>query len=441
MRLAGILLVFAAMPILTIWLQGNVQRFRYAAFAMGFLPFVIELANLDAALISWRLWPGHTKGLIVTLLDSLAIAVLIANRRKIGFPTFIGLLILYFFAAALSVAFSDVMTSSAFYAFQVARAILVFLAVVALMKHEGSQMWLCYGFASAMLTQAAFSMYQKLGGVAQASGTLSHQNLLGMMLHFSVISLIAIILAGNRKPMIMAGAMAGLLAAALTASRATIGFLAAGIAVLIVLSLMRRVTVVKWRALGLGLVAAMLLAPLALSNLGNRTQESIESSDREREAFETAALNIWTDHPMGVGANRYVVTANVEGYSSDAGVVPVSGSRSAHVHNIYLLHAAEMGWLGLITFVVLVVTAIIRGIVHSIKARDDPGGDLVLGASVAMLVMAAHGYFEWIIITTSPQYLLVTALGVIAGCRHVVASNAAPVIVAGRDRIVEQVMR
>ncbi len=81
------------------------------------------------------------------------------------------------------------MTSSAFYAFQVARAILVFLAVVALMKYDGSQMWLCYGFASAMLTQAAFSMYQKLGGVAQASGTLSHQNLLGMMLHFSVISL------------------------------------------------------------------------------------------------------------------------------------------------------------------------------------------------------------------------------------------------------------
>ena len=440
MRVVGLLLVLLSLPAVIFWLKGNATRFRHAAFAVGFLPFVIAAFNLDASLVNWAMWPGHTKGIIVTFLDSIALAVLIANRRKLGWPAFLSLFILYLVAAVISILFADVALSSAFYAFQIARMILVFVAVVALMQYEGSAVWLCYGLAGATILQAAYSIFQKLQGVAQATGTLSHQNMLGMMLHFSTLPLIALILAGNRNPLVLIGSLAGLLAAALTASRATIGFLSIGIAVLVCLSLVRKATLIKWRALGLGIFAAAIVIPLSLSALAERSEADKISGDEERAAFERAALMMWEDNPMGVGANEYVVTANVGGYSDAAGVVAVRGSRAAHVHNIYLLHAAEMGWLGLVAFILLVFGAFLRGITFALRRGDDPRGDLVLGASVALLVMAMHGYLEWIIVTTSPQYLIAITAGIIAGA-YLVPERRPEAKVAKRADIVERVMR
>ncbi|MBX7539388.1 O-antigen ligase family protein [Qipengyuania sphaerica] len=435
----GILLVIVSLPIFVVWLRGNPARLRLAAFGIGFLPFGIAFFNLDAALINWNMWPGHTKGLIVTILDSLALAILISSRERIGFPPFVVLISLYFLAACVSMAFSAVPMSSAFYALQTLRVLVLFLAVVIVSRQPMPRDWLCFGLASGAIFQAAFSIYEKVGGAVQASGTMSHQNLLGMMLHFATIPLIAMILAGDRRRVILLGALAGLLAAALTASRGTVAFLGLGIGILVCISLARKATKVKWQALGLGILAAAVVVPLMFSALANRTAAEKLSGDEERAAFERAAMAMWSDHPMGVGANRYVVTANVEGYSDEAGVVAVFGSRAAHVHNIYLLHAAEMGWLGLLTFIALIATAIVRGVAFAIRAKDNPAGDLVLGAAVALLTMSIHGIFEWIIILSEPQYLIAIALGIIAAARGMkfesVGRTRAP------DPIIRQVMR
>ena len=414
MRLVGILLIILSLPALVGFLRSRPESWRYAAFGVGFLPFAITFFNLDAAVINWNMWPGHTKGLILTLLDTLALAILISKRTSIGFPPFVVLFVLYLLAAGLSIVFSEVPMSSAFYALQTLRALILFLAVVVLAKRAETRNWLCFGLAGGAIFQVGFSISQKFAGAVQASGTMGHQNLLGMMLHFVTIPLVAMILAGDRRALVLAGALAGLLAAALTASRGTIAFLGLGIVMLVCLSLIRKATKVKWQALGFGLVTAAIVVPLMLSGLANRTAAERISADEERAAFEEAAIAMWKDHPMGVGANRYVVTANVDGYSQKAGVIPVSGSRSAHVHNIYLLHGAEMGWFGLLSFVALIGSGVIKGILFAMRARGDPSGDLVLGSAVALIVMAIHGLFEWIIVLGGPQYLIAISLGIIS---------------------------
>ena len=442
MRYLGILLVVVSLPVFIYFLKSKPQRMALAAFAVGLLPFTIDALNLDAALVNWDMWPGHTKGLIVTLLDSLALAILFSHRRSLGLPPLLFVFLLYIVAAFVSVLVSDVWLASTFYATQLIRVLLVFLAVTLLVRDHAPMRSLCHGLAAGAIIQAAFSISQKFSGVVQASGTMGHQNLLGMMLHFAVIPLVAIILGGNRDKLVICGAIAGLVAAVLTASRATIGFLCVGLAVLVIASLIRKATAIKWRALVAGICAFAILVPFALTALGNRTAEEIASGDAEREAFERAAVNMWNDHPFGVGANRYVIVANTQGYSDEAGVIAVSGSRAAHVHNIYLLHAAEMGWLGLVAFLSVIVASIVRGLVFAIKERDNPAGDLVLGATIAILVLAVHGYFEWIIVLNQPLYLLAIAMGVVAASpRHADAATKERQQFRRRDPIVEHVMR
>ena len=53
------------------------------------------------------------------------------------------------------------------------------------------------------------------------------------------------------------------------------------------------------------------------------------------------------DHPLGVGANQYVIVANTGGYSARAGVPWNTDERAAPVHDAYYLVTAELGFLGL----------------------------------------------------------------------------------------------
>lgn len=105
----------------------------------------------------------------------------------------------------------------------------------------------------------------------------------------------------------------------------------------------------------IGLAAVLLIAPLALATFAQRGEAALKSSDEERVAFATAAAMMVADHPLGVGANHYVVVANTGGYNHRAGVTFAIGSERANVHNIYRLVAAETGYPGLIALVLLLL--------------------------------------------------------------------------------------
>lgn len=427
MRFVGLAIIFISLPILIIWLKSQPQHRVWAYFAIGALPFTIDWLNLDAALISWATWPGFAKGMIITMLDSLALALLATNRNFWRRLPFLGLLLAYLGAVIVSIAFSNIAMSSSFYAFQLIRILLVFMAVASIMSDPKAIRWLAYGLAVGAAFQGIITIDQRLSGTVQAAGTMGHQNLLGLMLHFATLPLLALLLAGEKSKIIMLGVFGAMVAVALGASRGTVGFAAIGIALLFALSMARRMTPHKWKMVGLAALALTVIAPLTLSTFSLRFGDNpiSVSRDSEREAFERAAKAMWADHPMGVGANQYVITANTQGYSQNAGVIWNSGSRSANVHNMYLLAAAETGWLGLITLVSLFGWAIARGLSFAFGNRRDPRGDAVLGATVAILITALHGLYEWVFVIHQSQYVFAISLGIIAGIiRHVEREKA-----------------
>ena len=417
MRFVGLALILLSFPLLMGWLNAYPRQRKWACFAIGIMPFTVGSLNLDVAIIDWAGWPGYAKGMIITILDSLALAVILTSRGPVRKLPLLGVFIAYLLAVTLSMAFSNMPTGSSFYAFQMFRMLLVFVAVASVMEDPKAIKWVAMGLAAGAMYQAGVTIEQRVSGAIQASGTMGHQNLLGLMLHFVTFPLLALLLAGEKSKIVMLGVVSSLLAVALGASRGSIGFAAIGLVLLFVLSLARHATPHKWKMLGLAGLAMAAIVPVTMGTLSERFGDSpIEiSADGERQAFERAATAMWSDHPMGVGANQYVVTANAGGYSSQAGVIWNFGSRAAHVHNIYLLAAAETGWLGLITLIGLFGWAILRSVTFAFANPRDPRGDVVIGCGVAIFVMALHGYYEWVFVMYQAQYVFAISMGIIAG--------------------------
>ena len=416
MRFVAIALFLLAIPVLQNWMQGQVQRQRWVWRAIGFLPFAIGWLHLDASLISWAMWPGYVRGLMLSLLDALAVATLLTLRKDRLSRPYLYLLGLYAAVASLSIAFADVKMAAFFFVWQLLRMVVVFLAVRRIAVQPGGLGNLIEGILAGAVVQAGYSINERLHGVGQATGTMGHQNLLGMMLHFAIYPGLALLLAGRRDKLLMAGVAASVVAIVLTGSRASIGIAAIGISLLIVLSMIRRPTSRKSTIVALGVVAMLLATPLAWSGLSKRlTADSIASSDGERQAFKRAAWMMVRDHPMGVGANQYVVVANSGGYSERAGVNWNSTSRSANVHNTYLLMTAELGYLGGLATLLLMILPPLSALRAAWRVRHEPVGDVILGLGTALAAVAVHCNYEWIYVYASTQYLHAICLGMLSG--------------------------
>ncbi len=384
---------------------------------LGFLPLIVAGTNLDVAPISWPMWSGYAKGLEISLVDVLALAILIARPSVKGFPPFLGLWFFFAFTTFLSVFQADMPQAALFAVWQVMRATVIFLAVASICNDERGPRILLMGASLGLLINAGFSIYQRMSGELQPDGLYSHQNLLGMVSHFVAFPALALLLGGTRSKVLMVGVAAAIVAAALTASRATIGLAGAGYVLLLLLSLARRPTSRKWGAVAIGAVGLAVAAPLALTSLDRRfdnTQPSFSGYD-ERAAFEKTARSMVDARPFGHGANQYVVAANTKGYSEAAGVGYAVGSRSAHVHHTYLLVAAEQGYLGVVALVALLIWPTLRATRSAFAMRKSAQGDLLLGPAVALVVVMLHILYEWVFVTYEVQSMFAMTLGIIAG--------------------------
>ncbi|PZQ61709.1 MAG: hypothetical protein DI544_03500 [Sphingomonas taxi] len=416
MKWIALLVVLALLPAATNWLRVNQRYLPRVMVALGVMQFATGLLHLKVAPISWAYWPGYVKGLEVSMIDAFSIALILsaparARIAHLRWPIGVYAAIVLFSATQTSVPLPAV-----FYAWQLLRMILLITAVAIACRDPRTPQALILGLVLGLAFQAIMSLKDHLGGAVQAGGTFGHQNLLGMLTHFVVFPSLAILLATKKVKWMWLGPLSGMAVAILTASRATIGLAGAGFVLLLALSMLRRPTPRKTSVAIAGVVALAIAAPLAMGSLGKRFEEAPLPGDYdERAAFERAAKAMLHDHPLGVGANNYVTVANTQGYSDRAGVAPIFGSRSAHVHNAYLLAAAETGWAGLVGFTTMMLWPVLVALRCAWRFRRDPRGDILLGLGVTMAIVSLHSLYEWIFVTFNTEYMYALAVGLIAG--------------------------
>ena len=399
------------------WLRRYPSAVPKALMLMGFLPLALssDSLRLYMAAISWADWPGFVKGAEFSVLDAVALALYFSlPSARYALPFRISMA-LYFVSVLLSAFQAQVPMATLFYPWQLARMFLVYAAVARACSQPHGAPAVLVGMAAGLVLQAGIAAWERFVlGFVQSGGTV-HQNLLGVMSHFVVFPLFALLLAGRRDWLPAVGTLVGLAVEILTTSRATVGLALFAYAAVFALSALRRWTSRKALVLLFGVFAVVALSPLVVMSFDRRFAAEAPSDYDERAAFQAAASMMISDHPLGVGANQYVVVANVDGYNRVAGVAAVPGSLSANVHNVYLLVAAETGYLGLITFVLLLLRPMMVAFLCSWRHPRDQRADLLLGLSVALFTVYLHNFFEWIFVTFQAQYMFALDLGLVAG--------------------------
>lgn len=417
MRWVALAIIFASLPMFIAAISSNPRYRDLAVLGLGLMMFLIGRLQIDAALITWPTWQGTARGIVVSPVDTLAIA-LIATRAKIAPMSSITIFIgLHLFSTALSILSSDVPLASTFSTYQYVRMILVFVALAGELHRQSALRHLLIGLSMGLMIQAGFVTYQKLTGVVQAGGAIGHQNITGLIVELTVLPLIGAVLAGEKNKFIYLGILAAMVVIAGGGSRGTIAFFALGMVFLLAFSLMRRITGRKMMVVGAMACAALVFAPLGYATLKDRFGEStFVTEETQRIAFERAARMMASDHPFGVGANMFTIENNSGAYADAADVAWNFANRSAPVHNAYLLARAETGWLGQGTFLLLLIMPPLIAFRFAFGDRKSPMGEVALGSIAAILAVAVHSNWEYAIFLEGPLRGLFMNFAIILGC-------------------------
>lgn len=409
MRIIALFIVLAAFPVFLALLSWPRTR-RWLFMALGALPILYVPLNLDASLISWPLWPGHARGLVLTMMDPLALAICLRCGAGRPLPPLLWTFAVYVVCLLPGVLIAGQMIAALFFFSQALRVTLFFYAVY-LAVLDGQLTRIAEGLAIAVVASGVISGYQALSGVTQAPGLLGHQNLTGFATNLCIPLLLSLGLRAKRSLFLTAVA-AGAIGAVAGGSRATIVFFAFAASVTILVTVLIRPTGRTWAIAGLSALGLLAAAPFAIQKLSERNVTGFEL-DPERIAFERAAELMIEDHPWGVGLNQYVSVANTSGYFNQAGVRWGYEARSTNVHNTYLLMRAEAGLVGLAGMLVWLLTPIFFA-TSALFRKTAALREVSVASGVALLSAGLHSQYEWVLVTTTPQYLVSMMIGVTA---------------------------
>ena len=405
------LIVF--IPIATAFLRAHQRYLLHACFVMG-LAIFFQGGWLSVSPIFWD-WPGPMQGIQVGFVDGLAIAM-IASTKPVKVPLAFKLaLTLFALAIVISSFAARQLMPVSFYVWQLVRNSLVFLAIARTSaQFERAPLALVAGFGSALAIEALWVIKQFAGGDRELGGTLGHRNILGMTTYFAAMPAYALFLAGERKRHAAFALICAALIVFLGGSRASLGLFAVGLALVTLLSMRRKMTARKGAVAAMAGFLVICATPVMLWSVERRSQAELQSSDTERGAFIDAARMIIADHPFGIGANQYVIVANIGGYSDRAGVPWDYADRSAPVHNSYYLVTAELGFLGLFGLISIFASEVWIGLNG---LRDDGGtrSELLVGFIAAAVVLMVHIAFEWVFELATIQFLTAAGFGAIVG--------------------------
>jgi len=231
----------------------------------------------------------------------------------------------------------------------------------------------------------------------RAGGTLGHANVLANF--FEMVTPIALALAlsgakGRVRLLAYAALLSGVVGTFLAFSRAGWVSLLIGLVVVAFQHARgRRVVRVTPGVLTAGLIAGV-VALLSAGAIVARFTLFWEGSRLVRFVTAQTALNMLRSHPvLGVGANNYlsVSSAYTDPYLSSG----LAEKAAAVVHNVLLLYGAELGLLGLVSFLVLVVRLLWLAR-RSVQRDDGFLGAVSMGIAAGMIALFAHGMWDWL---------------------------------------------
>lgn len=415
MRYVGIILILCSFPIFLSVLRSGARAQRWAFMVLGALPVVGIALNIDAAFVSWASWPGHSKGIIVSLTDTLALAICVQLRDRRYHSQLTWVWIMYIACNIPGIFLGNLITPAIFYIFSLVKAAVYFFACYTVICRGGLSA-LFSGICVAVIANSGTTISNFLQGQTQPAGLVGHRNYAGLVNNLAVPALLVFGTFGRLRAWpLLAVSIAGV-AAIVGGSRAVLILFGATVYLTLILTLFVKPSRQIKQILAVCFVLSFLAVPIGIQKISQRSDDGqiVLTKDAERLAFEKAASMMNKDYPFGVGLNQYAVLANSGGYSAAAGVGWMTASKSAIVHNTYLLVRTEGGLIALFGLLLLFVATVATSATLMFRRRDNPARVFAVPALVATVILSIHILFEWVFVSMNTLYAFASIVALVA---------------------------
>jgi O-antigen ligase len=448
---ASLLLVAACGGMLVATLSYYARALMFVALVAGAV--LVDMMGVEFLSLFW--YRGTTRGFEMTLLDVLALSVLVGSlvspRHPFGrwyWPAGIGLLAVFIAYAAGSVLLAEPYLTGMFELHKMVRGVVVLAAAAAFVRTERELQFLVFALGAGVFIETLFGLKQRYwNGMDRVDGTVFHPNTLSMYLCMVTPVLAAAALA--RFPHWLrawCGAAVGAAAVCilLTVSRAGIPIFAVTLLGVAAWCLDWRITVRKLVVTALIFAGGALVVRQSWDTLVERfTQASLQEEylDPEKEGrgvYLRWAKAILDDHPHGVGLNNwsYYVSRHYgpqfgyyyEDYGDFSNPEWEVRPHAAPAHNLFALTAGELGYAGGALFLVLWLRWLQLGSTFLLRRWDEPMHRIGVGLFFGTCGIFLQSMTEWTYRQTVIFFTFSTLMGVLASLvwarRHVAPALA-----------------
>ena len=431
-------------PMLGVWLSSR-RVWQRAAFALMLVMTAMRPGNFMMMIDSVETYRGHTKGFEISLIEVLAIALIVAVRRgphpgvRKGIPG----LWLYLLWCGVSM-FSMFGSAEPIYALMAANRFIkgafIFAAAALYLRDEEDLRWAVGALAGALFHHGLLCLKMRLlDGSWQVKGWFEHQNPMAMWCYLSALPVLAVALSPQVKGKLLWLCLAGYggagLCILLSVSRAALAAYVAGSGIILLLAWLRGPSARLTGFTLLGAAGAVVVSMFALDSFHARLNE-VSTSSQEVEGDLRDILNrqsaaMLHDHPLlGIGWNNFgvansrprgdVYSSILEEWDKDRGYTIYDENYQANplTESLYWLWLAETGWLGFASFLAFALMTAWWALQAAWTRRGTLMGSVAAALFIGLCICYGHGTVERILTQTKNLSHWLMLAGMAAGIQR-----------------------
>jgi hypothetical protein len=421
-------------------------------FFFSMVSLAVLAERMDVNFFSQAWYRGTTRGVQITLIEMLAFGLLFGcfagprgAERRLFWPGSLGLILLYFLYAGVSVLVSEPKIFGVFELSKIFASILVFLSAAFYVRSRREWTLLILALGCAVGFEGIWAVRQYfIMGIDRAAGTLDHANSLSMYFCMTVPLLVAVALSGWSLRLKWFCGLCSVLGAVglfLTYSRAGIPVFAAAVMGTIAACATWRLTagrIIVRSVIVLGM-AAMVAAGWG------EMERRYTSTSLEQEYFDTTVDGrgvylrlseaIATDHFFGVGLNNWSYRVSrtygprlgyrFDDYDSLSSVYGTKNDKifansylAAPAHNLGALTLGELGVPGLFIFALLWLRWLSMGVPFLLIPKGEPLRAMGVGILFSICGIFGQSLTEWVYRQTPILFTFYILLGALASLAH-----------------------
>lgn len=339
------------------------KKYIYIEKILLFALIFFTAQTIDINFVSMQTYRGTSKGFEISLVDITAIILFFVllrkkNAKKLSLPAGTLLFSLYFLFSCISIINSDIYVYSFFELLKMIRMYFYFFLIYNLIRSfKDIEEFFKYMIIVSFFITFVVLKQKYLEGMFQTRGPFPHQNSLIMYMITYANIFLAYILNRNHKPIFIyflafAAVSIDIIS---TLSRGGMAVFTFSIFIIFMLSYINKFCVKKLLISFVFLLMASGILFKASDSIIERIRTAPEESLDVRVKLAIAAQNMANENIFGIGLNNFALKINPPYTYSKHIERKDDDEKGGLVETIYLLIAAETGWLNLGVFVYLLL--------------------------------------------------------------------------------------